>query len=133
MEMEKKYCENCKQRVNYEVREKKITTQVAGQRINYKGLAVYCEKCHLEMFVSDIASENLRILNREIRIKNDIISVEELQDFIKNSNYTYDELSEILYVTTSYIELWLEKGAIPPKHVSEKIRELISKGSKKLK
>lgn len=122
----KVYCENCKEVVIYSTKEERKTKQINSERIYYKGLRSYCTKCGNEVFVSELEKENLKRLNDEIRIKNDILSLEDQIDFIKNSNYTYDELSELLNVAPNYIELMLN-GLIPPKHVSDKIKELMNK------
>lgn len=124
MEDKKVYCENCKEVVFYDTKEERKIKQINGERIYYKGLRSYCTKCGNEVFVSELEKENLKRLNDEIRIKNDIISLEDQIDFIKNSNCTYDELSEHLSIGPSYIELLLD-GMLPPKHVSDKMKELM--------
>lgn len=121
--MEKVFCLNCNKEVNYIIKGEKLPAIIYENEIYYSGLTAYCKECGSILNVQKISFINEMLLDDEVRESHGIISYKELKEFILNSGYSMKELEDILGTNVCTIYGWLE-GVIPPKYISDKIKEI---------
>ena len=57
------FCENCRDIVEFSVREEAITKVINGKEITYKSKVAFCNECGEELFAGEIRDENLKMLD----------------------------------------------------------------------
>ena len=126
--MEKVFCSNCNKEVNYIIKGEKIPAIVSESEFYYNGLTAYCKECGGVVEIPKISFINEMLLDDEVRESHGIISYKELIEFILNDGHSMKEIEDMLGTNLYTIYGWLE-GIIPPKYISDKIKE-IKNGSK---
>ena len=63
----RRFCENCRDTVEYKVRMVDKEKEIKGKKINYVGKEAYCIECKEEIFVADIRDYNLSVLEYAYR------------------------------------------------------------------
>ena len=57
------FCPECRESVEYEVKENMETKNVRGLKFEYTNKAAYCRNCGEEIFVSELHEQNLKRIN----------------------------------------------------------------------
>lgn len=121
--MEKVFCENCNQKVNYSIR-KDIIKEYKGQIVNIEESIAVCNECDNDIFVPDIENDNLKRLYAKYGELTGIISTEELIKFREKYNISQRELVAVLGWGKMTINRY-EKGALPSKSHSDILKDII--------
>jgi len=72
------FCENCRKDVSFSIKENKETHTFKGEDIEFTETTALCDKCGSNVFVAEFHDANLKALYDAYRIKNDIISLEQI-------------------------------------------------------
>ena len=60
--MQKQFCENCEEEVEYVVSEKTMTGTFHGKKYRYNGLEARCKQCNAVIYVPEVMDANLEKL-----------------------------------------------------------------------
>ncbi len=73
------FCENCREDVNYSIKEERITQAFKGEDIQFATSVAFCDKCGSEVFVAELHDGNLVSLYDTYRLQSDIPTVDEIR------------------------------------------------------
>ena len=76
MTLEKVFCEECRNDVEFTVVNESMNGTVKGETYTYLGKVAHCTDCGSEVYVSDVNDYNLRVLYDMYREKHSIISLD---------------------------------------------------------
>ena len=76
MTLEKVFCEECRNDVEFTVVNESMNGTVKGEKYTYLGKAAHCNDCGSEVYVSEVNDYNLRVLYDMYREKHSIISLD---------------------------------------------------------
>ena len=76
MTLEKVFCEECRNDVEFTVVNESMNGTVKGETYTYLGKVAHCTDCGSEVYVSDVNDYNLRVLYDMYREKHGIISLD---------------------------------------------------------
>lgn len=65
----KAFCEDCRDYIDYQIKEIERSKEIKGKYINFKEKIAYCSKCGGEIFVSELRDENLAVMNSAYRLE----------------------------------------------------------------
>ena len=119
-----KFCENCRDIVEFSVREEAITKVIKGKEITYKSKVAFCNECGEEIFVGEIRDQNLKRLDIAYREHEQLIQVSELESILEKYNIGKRPLSMLLNWGEGTLTRYLD-GDVPTKQYSEKLRLLM--------
>lgn len=94
--MEKVFCENCRNDVEYNVIEEQMIGTIKGETYTYTGKVAKCKECKSDIFVNSISDYNLKALYNVYREKNGIISLEKILEICEKYNISKRPLSLLL-------------------------------------
>ena len=94
--MEKIFCENCRNDVEYNVIEEQMIGTIKGETYTYTGKVAKCKECKSDIFVNSISDYNLKALYDVYREKNGIISLEKILEICEKYNISKRPLSLLL-------------------------------------
>lgn len=94
--MEKVFCENCRNDVEYNVIEEQMIGTIKGETYTYTGKVAKCKECKSDIFVNSISDYNLKALYDVYREKNGIISLEKILEICEKYNISKRPLSLLL-------------------------------------
>jgi len=119
-----KFCENCRDIVEFSVREEAITKVIKGKEITYKAKVAFCNECGEEIFVGEIRDLNLKMLDIAYREHEQLIQVFEIESILEKYNIGKRPLSTLLNWGEGTLTRYLD-GDVPTKQYSEKLRLLL--------
>lgn len=122
--MNKAYCEQCKEDVEYIVVNERMADRYGYIDIPFLGKEAKCLNCKTLIYVRKITEQNLEIANYKYREILNIITISEIKEFLTSKNITSEELSEKLEWNKFTINEYL-KGILPSKEYSEILRAYI--------
>ena len=128
MSERKVLCEECRDRVEFNVVEKEIVDTLKGENYTYMGKEAYCSKCGAEVYVDDVIDFNLEKLYDAYREKNDIISLETILKIPEKYSIGKRPLSILL----GWGELTFSRycdGGIPTKQYSDMLKKIYNEPS----
>lgn len=94
--MEKVFCENCRNDVEYSVIEEQMIGTIKGEAYTYTGKVTKCKECKSDISVNSINDNNLKALYDVYGEKNDIISLEKILEICEKYNISKRPLSLLL-------------------------------------
>ena len=94
--MEKVFCENCRNNVEYSVIEEQMIGAIKGETYTYIDKVAKCKECKSDIFVNSISDYNLKALYDVYREKNGIISLEKILEICEKYNISKRPLSLLL-------------------------------------
>ena len=119
------FCERCHDKVEYSIREEKMTKNIKGKEIEYIGKVAICSECGSEMFVADIRDYNLGMLDMVFREKEGLISVSEMELILDKYNIGKRPLSLLLGWGEGTLTRYLD-GDIPTKQYSDTLKTILN-------
>lgn len=119
----KAFCEECRDYVNYIIKENYKIKNVKGKEIKYKEKSAYCNECKSELFVSDIRDENLRSLDLAYRNIEGLITVDEIVSILDMYNIGKRPLSILLGWGETTLTRFAN-GDIPSKTYSDTLKKI---------
>lgn len=128
--MMKGYCENCRDIVEFSVKEEAKSKNIKGKEINYSAKVAFCAECGEEIFVSEIRDENLKMLDGAYREHENLIQLSEIESILEKYNISKRPLSKLLNWGEGTLSRYLD-GDIPSKQYSETLK-LIARDSKEM-
>ncbi len=118
------FCEECRDMVEYYIKEEKMTKNIKGKKIEYMGELATCSECGSEMFVADIRDHNLQTLDDAYRQKEGLITVPEMQLILDKYNIGKRPLSLLLGWGEGTLTRYLD-GDIPTKQYSDTLKTIL--------
>lgn len=94
--MEKVFCQNCRNDVEYSVIEEQTIGTIKGETYTYIDKVAKCKKCNSDIFVNSINDYNLKALYDVYREENGIISLEKVLGICEKYNISKRPLSLLL-------------------------------------
>lgn len=122
--MNKAFCNNCNQYVNYTIK-KSFIKEYKGTTLNVEENIPVCEVCGEELFIPEIENENLKRLYDEYRKLSGIISPEQIISFRRKYGISQRELVAILGWGKMTINRY-ERGSLPNQSHSDVLKTIIS-------
>lgn len=119
------FCEKCHDMVGYYVREKKMTKNIKGRKIEYIGKVAFCNECGAEIFVADIRDYNLKMLDNAFREEEGLIFVSEIKLILDRYNIGKRPLSLLLGWGEGTLTRYLD-GDIPTKQYSDVFKKILN-------
>lgn len=123
--MNKGYCENCNQIVEYQIKEKEDVVEIRGKEYRYNKVIGYCKKCGEQVTANEITDENLKRMDLSYRSNENIINTDEINDILKKYKIGKKPLSKLLgwgeITLTRYMN-----GDIPTKLYSDELYKLLN-------
>lgn len=117
------FCEQCRDDVFYKVVEENITADIKGEEYKYYGKKALCNDCGCELYVSEINDYNLNQLYREIRVKNNIIPLENILEITEKYNIGKRPLSLLLGWGEQTFSRYCD-GDMPTKQYSDILKRI---------
>ncbi len=114
----KAFCEECRDYVEYSIKEDDKIKDFKGKIIEYKAKIAYCSECKSELFVSEIRDENLISLDLAYRIFEGLITANEITGILEKYNIGKRPLSLLLGWGETTLTRYVN-GDIPSKAYSE--------------
>lgn len=125
------FCSECRKDVECKIKDLLIKESLKGSEYEYMGKKALCNECGNEIYLPEIVDYNLKALYDAYRIKNDIISLENIQSIPEK----YDIGKRPLSVLLGWGEMTFSRycdGYLPTKQYSELLKELSSSPQKYL-
>lgn len=123
--MNKGFCEECNNLVEYEVKEINDNIEIKGKKYNYKRLIGYCKKCKEEISSNEINDENLNRINKVYRNEENIITTEEINKILNKYKIGKKPLSKLLGWGEVTLIRYLN-GDVPSKVYSEQLYKILN-------
>lgn len=118
----KAFCEECRDYVDYTIKENDKIKDVKGKGIEFKEKLAYCSECKSELFVSEIRDENLIALDLAYRAIEDLITVDEIGSMLEKYNIGKRPLSILLGWGETTLTRFVS-GDIPSKTYSDTLKK----------
>jgi len=119
------FCPECRQDVNYSVKEKADSAELKGKVYEFTSRTAYCDACGAEVYLPEIEDGNLKALYDAYRQKHDIISLEEIREIPEKYNIGKRPLSLLLGWGEQTFSRYYE-GDMPTKQYSEKLKRILA-------
>lgn len=126
--MRKEYCLLCDEFVDVIIKESVKKYQDENGIIQYIGKDAYCIKCNEKIYIEEIAKYNRDQILKQIRIKNDIIGKEEIEEMLDKYNIGKRPLSLLLGFGEITITRYLN-DYVPTKKNSDYLKKLLDSPS----
>lgn len=122
--MNKGFCENCNDLVNYETKEVNEFFENKGKKYKYKRLVGYCKKCGEEISSNELTDENLFRIDTIYRSKENIITTEEINQILAKYKIGKKPLSKLLGWGEVTLIRYLN-GDVPSKVYSDQLYKIL--------
>jgi uncharacterized phage-associated protein len=119
------FCEECRDFVEYEIRNEIMIKSIKGKDYKYSGKVAYCEECKNEIHVAELRDYNLNELNEVYRTTEDLVKIDEIIRLTE----IYDIAKRPLSVLLGWGELTVSRyinGDIPSKQYSVELKRLLN-------
>lgn len=123
MEAKKVFCEECRNDVEYVVKETRMVGTIKGEAYHYIGKIAHCIDCGSEIYVEEINDFNLKTLYDEYRKENNIISLEHIREICEKYGIKKRPLSLVLGWGEQTFSRYYE-GDIPSKQYSNILKKI---------
>ncbi len=123
--MNKAYCEQCGQLVEYKTKEIDTSIEIRGKKYNYKGIVGYCKKCGNEVSSNEINDENLERLDKVYRNVEHIITPQEITQILNKYKIGKKPLSKLLGWGEVTLARYLN-GDVPTKAYSDLLYNILN-------
>ena len=123
MESKKVFCEECRNDVEYVVKETRMVGSIKDETYQYMGKVAHCTECDSEIYVDEVNDYNLKMLYDEYRKENDIISLEHIREICKKYGIGKRPLSLLLGWGEQTFSRYYE-GDIPTKQYSNILKNI---------
>ena len=117
------FCPECRETVEYEVKENIETKAIRGLQFEYLNKTAYCGNCGEEIFVSELHDQNLKSIDHAYREEADIITVAEIRKIVEQYNAGKRPLSLMLGWGETTLTRYLD-GDIPSKAYSDILKKI---------
>ncbi len=119
----KAFCEECRDYVDYRIKENDRTKDIKGKEIEFIEKAAYCSDCGNEIFVSELRDENLAVMDRAYRIAEGLIFVSEILDLLEKYDIGKRPMSLLLGWGETTLTRFVN-GDIPSKTYSDLLKRM---------
>jgi putative zinc finger/helix-turn-helix YgiT family protein len=119
----KAFCEECRDYVEYQIKEIDRTKEIKGRVIHFTEKIAYCSECGGEIFVSELRDENLAALDSSFRLVEGLITVPEIHDMLETYYIGKRPMSLLLGWGETTLTRFLN-GDIPSKTYSDLLRRM---------
>ena len=123
--MNKGFCEECNNLVDYEIKEIDEKIEIKGKEYNYKRLIGYCKKCGEEISSNEITDENLKRIDKVYRNEENIIRTEEINKILSKYKIGKKPLSKLLGWGEVTLIRYLN-GDVPSKVYSDQLYKILN-------
>lgn len=120
-----KFCEYCRDMVEYHTEQKEMMEEIKGREVEYIGKIAYCKECNNEIFIADIRDYNLEMLDKAYREKEGLISISQIESILDRYNIGKRPLSILLGWGEQTVTRYLD-GDIPTKQYSDSLKRLLN-------
>lgn len=120
----KRFCENCRDAVEYNVKMVDKEKDIKGKVIKYVAKVAYCEECESEIFVSEIRDYNLKELDAAYRKVEDLIIVEDIKKILEKYDIGKRPLSLLLGWGEGTLSRYVD-GDTPSKPYSDMLKRIL--------
>ena len=117
------YCEVCRANVPYIVKEELVNEEMKNQSVKYMESIGFCTHCGEEVSVSELVDLNLVKLYDAFRIKNNLISKDEICELSDRYNIGKRNMSKILGWGEHTFSRYCE-GYLPKKESSDLLKKI---------
>lgn len=119
----KNFCENCRDYVNFNIKEQKSRKDIRGKSIEYTEKTAFCNECKNEIFVSELMDENLETIDKNYRLVENLISIDEIKEILNKYNIGKRPLSLVLGWGEGTLSRYIE-GDIPTQQYSDVLKKI---------
>lgn len=119
----KAFCEECRDYVEYQIKEIDRTKEIKDRVINFTEKIAYCSECGSEIFVSELRDENLAAMDSSFRLVEGLINVPEIFDMLEMYYIGKRPMSLLLGWGETTLTRFLN-GDIPSKTYSDLLRRI---------
>lgn len=118
-------CWKCRKVVPYSVNYRKRIRTICGKEFEYQEGFGTCDICHEEITVPGLDDENERVMDLIYRSKNELITVDEINEILKKYNIEKRPLSHVLEMGEHTVSRYVE-GAMPSRRYSDLLRNVLA-------
>lgn len=126
--MKKEYCLLCNDNVDIIIKEELLKYEHENEIIEYVGKQAYCSNCGEKIYVEELAKYNREKILEKIRLKDDIIGKEEIEEMLEKYNIGKRPLSLLLGFGEITITRYLS-DYVPTKKNSDYLKKLLNSPS----
>lgn len=123
--MNKGFCEECNNLVDYEIKEIDEETSIKGKTYKYKRVIGYCKKCGEQISSNEINDENLIRIDKAYRNKENIITTEEINKILSKYKIGKKPISKLLGWGEVTLIRYLN-GDVPSKVYSDQLYKILN-------
>ena len=80
--MNKGFCENCNELIEYTTKEIRDSIEIKGKKYEYEKTVAYCTKCGEEVSVNEFTDQNLEKADEVYRKQENIIQTDEIKQIL---------------------------------------------------
>ena len=117
-------CWNCRKLVLYKIKSRQETRVIRGETYCFNEKYALCEECHEEITVPGLDDENEYEMDCVYRVKNDLITIDEIALILKKYNIEKRPLSKLLGLGELTITRYLD-GQLPSKRYSDMLKRIL--------
>lgn len=119
------FCPECRNEVEFELREEMKTRFIKDQPFEYKTIKAYCKNCNEELSIPEIDDKDIELFDMAYRKKEDIIFIDEIIALMDKYQLGKAPLALALGFGEITITRYLE-GQIPSKKYSDIMRRALN-------
>lgn len=120
----KGFCEECRDRVLYNVKMVDKEKEIKGKMLKYIGKAAYCDECTKEIFVPEIRDYNLRKLDVAYRESENLIRLADIEKILDKYDIGKRPLSILLGWGEGTLTRYVD-GDTPSKPYSDTLKRIL--------
>ncbi len=119
----KGFCEECRDYVDFTIKEVKKNKEIRGKSIEYTAKIAFCSECNNEIFVSELRDQNLESLDRNYRLTESLIQVFEIKEVLEKYDIGKRPLSLVLGWGEGTLTRYVN-GDIPTRQYSDVLKRV---------
>lgn len=113
----REFCPECREEIDYKIKNIEEERKIKGDLIKYDKKVAYCNKCNNEILIPKLRDENLINLEKNYRIENNIIKINEIEEILEKYDIGKRPLSQLLEWGELTLTRYLN-GDVPSKQYS---------------
>lgn len=112
------FCTNCRKETEYNLYKSEVTEIIRDIEYNFQITSAKCNECHRDIFIPGLIDLNSKEIDKQYRIKEGIVTIDEIEKLKKIKNMENEQLSLHLGFEKNTITQYL-LGQVPSKEHSD--------------
>jgi len=119
------FCTECRESVEYTVKDLPHTLEMKGKPLTFVAREPVCNVCGALMDVHELREHNYKLIDVAYRLREELITVQEINEILKKYNIGKRPLSELIGWSPLTVTRYIDEGTFPLKEYSDKLKNLL--------